>query len=454
MHTNPTKMAEDEAMNVEQDAAEVAPVVDQLPFDLQTYADSYSGFAKIHRLQFIANTCPSVAVEALTIAWNTSRDTLAVSLQQELYQALRLAHKDRGSTPPEAPTSAYYAGLEQQRKITRERIDSDIKAYKQNMAKENIRLSSIEMADHSCNCGNFEDARRQYVRVRDYCTTAAHVLEVFQSATKVAALSGNWDMVLSMAAKAKVTKAFATNPASQGIIACFEGLAHLHKGNLYEAGQRFLTVPLEEEQAESPLAAVSPRDVAMMGALCVIADTPREDLINVAQHGSFKEYLAYFPDVREMLRALHAARYTDAIRLLAGVKEHVLLDLHLAKHWTTLEQSIVHRATALYVEPFLTVDLTKMAQAFDCSIEELEDRLAKLIVDGTVQARIDSYKKVLQAKQVNLRHTTLLKGRKLAETYISNSQASMLRAKIIQKNLAIPSASVFDAPAEQTFERM
>ena len=35
---------------------------------------------------------------------------------------------------------------------------------------------------------------------------------------------------------------------------------------------------------------------------------------------AFKEHLEHFPEVRELLRTLYAANYTEAMRLLAGLK--------------------------------------------------------------------------------------------------------------------------------------
>ena len=68
-------------------------------------------------------------------------------------------------------------------------------------------------------------------------------------------------------------------------------------------------------------------------------------------------------------------------------QDEVLMDIHLSRHWQALHTSITNRATASvgssrvhchflddnaclqYVEPFLTVDLRKMALAFGCDIE-------------------------------------------------------------------------------------
>ncbi len=47
-----------------------------------------------------------------------------------------------------------------------------------------------------------------------------------------------------------------------------------------------------------------------------------------------------------------------------------------------------------YFSPYLSVDLHRMAAAFNTSVSSLEDELTQLILDGQISARIDSHAKV------------------------------------------------------------
>ena len=44
--------------------------------------------------------------------------------------------------------------------------------------------------------------------------------------------------------------------------------------------------------------------------------------------------------------------------------------------------------------PYLSADMRKMATALNTSVHALEDELMQLILDGQIQARIDSHNKV------------------------------------------------------------
>lgn len=47
-----------------------------------------------------------------------------------------------------------------------------------------------------------------------------------------------------------------------------------------------------------------------------------------------------------------------------------------------------------YFSPYVSADMNKMAQAFNTTVAALEDELTQLILEGLINARIDSHSKV------------------------------------------------------------
>ena len=47
-----------------------------------------------------------------------------------------------------------------------------------------------------------------------------------------------------------------------------------------------------------------------------------------------------------------------------------------------------------YFSPYVSADMRKMAVAFNTTVTALEDELMQLILDGQINARIDSHNKV------------------------------------------------------------
>lgn len=80
---------------------------------------------------------------------------------------------------------------------------------------------------------------------------------------------------------------------------------------------------------------------------------------------------------------------------LIFLKPILLLDIHLHEHVESLYQKVRRAALVQYFTPFLSVDLNTMASAFNTNVNGLEKELSALIMEGSIQARIDSHNKVL-----------------------------------------------------------
>lgn len=70
------------------------------------------------------------------------------------------------------------------------------------------------------------------------------------------------------------------------------------------------------------------------------------------------------------------------------------MDMYLAPHVRTLYTQIRNRALIQYFSPYVSADMRKMATAFNTTVAALEDELTQLILEGLINARIDSHSKV------------------------------------------------------------
>lgn len=88
---------------------------------------------------------------------------------------------------------------------------------------------------------------------------------------------------------------------------------------------------------------------------------------------------------------MHSEAYMCMCSLL---QDNLLLDMYIAPHVNALYTQIRNRALIQYFSPYLSADMRKMAAAFNTTVLALEDELMQLILDGQIQARIDSHNKV------------------------------------------------------------
>ena len=64
-------------------------------------------------------------------------------------------------------------------------------------------------------------------------------------------------------------------------------------------------------------------------------------------------------------------------------------------HVDTLTNLIRSKALVLYFQPFSSIRLERMSQAFGWSVDDLERQVVSLIQSGEIKARVDRQNKVL-----------------------------------------------------------
>lgn len=60
------------------------------------------------------------------------------------------------------------------------------------------------------------------------------------------------------------------------------------------------------------------------------------------------------------------------------------MDPYLREHLPALVAAIKNRCVVQYFSPYLSVGLEPMAEAFGCSVPDMEATVAKLVMDGKV----------------------------------------------------------------------
>jgi COP9 signalosome complex subunit 1 len=107
-------------------------------WDLDQYILNYSGHGQIHRLKFVALKSQPLQVDALRHAIRLLKDTtLNVALYQETVEQLRLQNT---SFPESSLDQTWMDNAARTTKLTTEKLEAELKNYKNNLIKESIRV--------------------------------------------------------------------------------------------------------------------------------------------------------------------------------------------------------------------------------------------------------------------------------------------------------------------------
>lgn len=363
--------------------------VDNATMDLETYANSYTGLAKIHRLIFIANHCIPFRIEALKTALlfikeNTYNTTMYNMVYQKLAEAVKLSGASIEATI--GPLDA--AWIDQRSKkaaLKLEKLDTDLKNYKSNSIKESIRRGHDDLGDHYLEMGDLSNALKCYSRSRDYCTSGKHVLNMCLNVIKVSIQLQNWSHVLTYVSKAHATPEFQANSAIGTKLQCAAGLADLASKKYKSSAKNFLSANFDHFSSEFG-EILNANNVAIYGGLCALATYDRDELFkDVISSASFKLFLELEPQLRDAISKFYNSMYARCLSVLDEIKDNLLLDIYLAPHVANLYNLIRNRALVQYFSPYLSADMNRMASAFNTNIVSLEDELMHLILDGQIQ---------------------------------------------------------------------
>lgn len=418
-------------------------IVENTTLDLDSYAKQYEGIARLNRLIFIADHCPTLKVEALRMALayvQTAHDT---SLYQQIHRRLQ----EIPSTLPDAvanlpPLDNQWIEMTIKKgQLKLEKLDTDLKNYKSNSIKESIRRGNDDLGDHYLDMGDLCNALKCYSRARDYCTSPKHVVNMCLNVIKVSVYLENWSHVISYVQKAESTtgRTEDVDPIVQTKLKCAAGLADLATGKYKAAAKNFLQASFDNFNYPELL---SSSNVATYGALCALASFDRQELQkNVISSSSFKLFLESDPQLRDILHMFYQSKYDSCLTLLEKIKNNLLLDMYLAPHVNALYIQIRNRALCQYFSPYLSADMHKMAEAFNTNVKDLEDELMQLILEGQINARIDSHNKILYAKDIDQRSSTFEKSIAMGQEYERRTKALILRSAMLKYQVQVKNDS-------------
>mmetsp|Transcript_27249 Transcript_27249/g.45593 ORF Transcript_27249/g.45593 Transcript_27249/m.45593 type:complete len:412 (-) Transcript_27249:404-1639(-) len=405
--------------------------MNNVSFDLEGYISNYTGHAKFQRLRFIAEKVGlPLELEALRMAADEVKKGENTALYSEIIEKIGGRLGDAYQIDKE-----WIAKVDRESAKRLEKLELELNQYKANLIKESIRMGHNDLGDFYYERGDLQSAFKSYVRTRDYCTTSKHIITMCLNVINVSFELGNYVHVTNYVQKAEQTPDV-QDPVVLAKLRCAAGLAGLENKKYKVAARKFVEVHAELLSKNNYSEVISPQDVALYGALCALASFDRSELKEkVIDNNVFRNFLELVPEVRELINDFYASRYASCLSYLDNLRPSLALDVHLHDHVDRLYKQIRHKALIQYTTPFISVNLSTMAQAFNTTVTGIEKELAALIMDNQIQARIDSHNKILYARHADQRNTTFQKTLATGEAYVRDTHAMLLRASLLQHDI-------------------
>uniref|UniRef100_A0AAR5PZD1 PCI domain-containing protein n=1 Tax=Dendroctonus ponderosae TaxID=77166 RepID=A0AAR5PZD1_DENPD len=408
---------------------------------LDDYVYNYLNTALYQRLAYIADCCPPLRLEILEHAvFVTSR---APFVYQFFHHRLAVEITNAKRLQYELPPLDTKRIKEQQEKSasTIARMENSLRFYEKTGVKACIYRIHNELAEHYMQIGNICNALKWFLKAQDYCVNAKQVISTNQNLINIAVFQQDWSRVLSYVTKTEQTPGFREELMKDEkiftLLKCAAGVAQLSTKNFKAAAHSFLQTCWDCCEFSD---IVSPGDVAIYGGLCALATFNRSELhYFVIINTNFREILEDEPPIREAILNFYQSRFPACKQLLDRMRGRLLLDIYLAPHVSTLYAKIRSRGLVQYCIPYVSVDIRRMAQTFDRTVPAIEEELVRLILDGQIEALIDSVNKVLYAKKKDPKKTALAKGLAVGKEHLRSAQMLVLRVAMLKSGIEVQS---------------
>jgi COP9 signalosome complex subunit 1 len=296
-------------------------------------------------------------------------------------------------------------------------------------------------------CGDYAEAYRAYMRMREHCTSAKHLLDMTLRLVYVSIAQNSWMGVQTTLAKVEAFQLSSEEKIKvEPIMSACTGLAHMCHGNFADAANSFLRTSPNYMALEAAAGITWQRevltgnDVAVYGGLCALASMDRNELQkNVLANSDFRNFLELEPHIRRAITLFCNSKYSACLETLEAYRTDYLLDIYLSKVVSRIYNLVRTKSIIQYFIPFSCVTLDEMASRFQLTGEyaSIEDELEDMIKNGVLNARIDLVDRLLISPPTNPRYSVHSDALDMAQKYEHTLQLRLTRLNLLHAGLTM-----------------
>ena len=318
-----------------------------------------------------------------------------------------------------------------------EALEAELNISRSNLVKESIRRGYVALGDLLFSRGDTQEAFRQHLRSRDYCTTPQQTVQMCLSVVRCALVMKNYLHVGTYVQKAEALPSDDVDVEALAKLRAALGVALMCQGKYKAAARAFTSLPLDIGSSYSDV--IASADVATYGTLTALATLDRSEVsTRILDSSTFREMMGHAgAEVRDMATDFQSSRYGTALAALARLTPYLrVVDPYVAEHADALIASVRSRALTLYTKPFAVLDLAQMAVTFNTDAETLQRELISLIASKEISGfRIDAHANVLVSQAIDPRASTYQAVLAAAEGYERGTKMLLLRAGMMRYDM-------------------
>jgi COP9 signalosome complex subunit 1 len=403
--------------------------------ELESYINNYVGRTKVDRLNFILNLCPGLREvgypllikELVENSIDTAKYQDSVNDYNEFLseKKLPLFQIDQGVIDKKR----------QQSSKRQNSLNEEIQRAKNEVDKNQVHTSRMELSEILYQLGNFETATNQFILCRDTATSTESIYKLWGRLVLINLQLKNANMAYTYISRLS-TDLHEIDPVIKAKIDASMGISLMLQQKFDEAAVHFTTISSELGSQYNEI--ISPNDIAIYGTLCSLCSFSRSGLKDLLfNNPNFYQFLELTPKFRDLISHFLNSNYSEVFKILSSYYNDFKLDFFLSDVLDSIYNEIKRRALLQYCAPFTSLKLSSISTIFDLSHTQLIQELTSLIKKGKLQAKLDIYNDVLWSEQEDPRVELYNQVSEIGKDYQIATKATLALYKLNQAKLSI-----------------
>ena len=312
----------------------------------------------------------------------------------------------------------------------------DLKEYKINQAKnaglkDSYRVNILELGDFHFRAGDFSNAMKLYIRAKDVTITVDQQFDLYTRMALTSFHKKNSSFAQNNSQRVLLLSGIPDKQLVTSLI--IMGLCCIENGNYKQATEYFLRVGSDNNKELA-----SNGDLAAYTSLCALCSMDRNTISNdVIKSKAFLAFAEDEPRFIDLLDSFLTCKFFKLIQILEDVRKYLVYDVYLGRFVAIMCDDIKNKCIVQFLKAFKRIRIAELANNFACTAPEIEKKLARLIIDGKVDARIDAHLKIVTSREVNEKDKINRNVISTAKSYLKNTQLLLLRMNMIQEDVVV-----------------
>lgn len=293
--------------------------------------------------------------------------------------------------------------MEEEIRRKEEEIDNKLEEAKEKYGDTEVRDVLLAKAQLYCKIGDIPRAIEAYGVAYKKTVGIGSRLDITLTLLRIGFVYKNRSLVKQYLIQAKEETEKGGDWERRNKLKVLEAIDHILSRNFNQASKLMLSV-----LATFPSCSIITFNhfifyTCLLSLLCCDRQTLKEQVVFAPAIAEGAD-----EDMKGLLNAFYFAKYREFMQYLVPIAKRVKTDIYLSPHYLYFIRSIRLRAYQQYLDPYKSVTLINMANAFGVSPEFIEAEVSSFIASGRLVCKVDRVNGIIAAHRPDDRSMSYL----------------------------------------------